>query len=234
MKFNLSAKEKEEVAEIVSRCNLADGTAYSAPLDADLYWISKSAGKVIAVLSAYELGETCGNAPVIELSAFTDPSFRGKGRMRRLLEKCAESLSGIFCAFKFQAYPCPVSEAFLTHKGYVHAYDELVMKKKLGGFPAEAASPEEMLHFENAHSELSVSLSGGIACIYNVRTDASHLREGSAEALLRETLSGLAKKADTAVLEVSSANLPAVGLYEKAGFTVDEKLEMWYNKPIRD
>ena len=52
--------------------------------------------------------------------------------------------------------------------------------------------------------------------------------------LLKKALRELSDICEIAVLEVSSQNLPALRLYEKTGFTVAERLEMWYHKSISD
>ncbi len=235
MKDRLSEKEKGEIAEIVSLCNAHDGTGYSVPLDADGYYLSKSGGSTVSFLAFFELGETYDGIPVDEICAFTRPEFRGKGRMRRLLGKCREDYETGEYVWKFQADPRGNARSVLLHLSCTHEYDELLMKKELAPSGSISSFTEETgIHFENEHSELFANVEGVSAYLYDVRTDASHLREGSAERLLKKALREFSDICEIAVLEVSSQNLPALRLYEKTGFTVAERLEMWYHKSVND
>ena len=235
MKDRLSEKEKREIAEIVSLCNAQDGTEYSVPLEADGYYLSKSGAVTVSFLAFFELGETYDGIPVDEICAFTHPLFRGKGRMRRLLGKCREDYETGEYVWKFQADPRGNARSYLLHLSCSHEYDELLMKKELAPSGSISSFTEETgIHFENEHSELFANVEGVSAYLYDVRSDASHLREGSAERLLKKALRELSDICEIAVLEVSSQNLPALRLYEKTGFTVAERLEMWYHKSVND
>ena len=231
MRFSVTGKEEEEIAGIVALSNETDGTGYSVPADADGWFLSKHDGKTVSFAALFELGETYRGIPVDELSLFTDVSFRKKGRMRKILRKIREEYEGDY-AWKVCAFPNGRAASFLLHEGFTHEYDELLMELPLGnGGGAEPLEAE--FTRENAHSELSVKVYGNEAYLYGVRTDAAHLREGSAERLLREALSELSEKGiSKAVLQVSGQNTPALALYRKLGFLVAEKLEMWYTHKV--
>ncbi|MDO4487560.1 MAG: GNAT family N-acetyltransferase [Eubacteriales bacterium] len=84
--------------------------------------------------------------------------------------------------------------------------------------------------YENGHSELSLRLlDEETAYIYNVRTDESYLRRGSAKGLLKNALNGLRNEGAVKVLlQVSSENVPAFKLYEGLGFKTSCALSQWY------
>lgn len=233
MKKYLNKNEQKETEEIINASNRYDKTGYSVPLDADLWFLSYHYGKAAAFLAVYHMGDTHEGHPVDEVLLFTCPEERGKKRAKRLLEKYREHVNSEYEEVRhvrFTAYPSENTEDFLKHMKAVHEGDELLMTRAL---PGSGDLPGEDLTFSNEHSECSVRTYGDTAYIYGVRTDASHLREGSAERLLTEVLAGLSEKgAGKAVLQVSSLNAPALRLYEKLLFKVEERMELWYNNNL--
>lgn len=233
MKKYLNDAEQNDIEEIVAASNECDGTHYSVPDDADLWFLSRHYGKVVSFLSVYFMGDTHEGHPVEEVLLFTAPPERGKGRARRLLIRYSEyarSVEGEKPHVRFTAYPSEISEAFLLSAGASHEGDELLMVRRLSG---KGGLLEEDMTFSNEHSECSVKTYGDTAYVYGVRTDVSHLREGSAEKLLKGVISDLEKTgAGRALLQVSSCNVPAVRLYEKLMFSVEERMELWYNNKL--
>lgn len=235
MKKYLSEAEQMEIEEIVRASNEVDQTDYTAPDDADLWFLSRHLGKIVSFLAVFFMGDTHDGCPVDEIMLFTLPSERGKNRAGKLYEKYAvyaSQGSGEIPHVRFSAYHAVSTERFLRKTGAFHEGDELLMVRKLSG---EGNLPEEDRSFRNAHSECSVKTYGDTAYIYGVRTDASQLRQGSAEALLSEVLAEISEEgAGTALLQVASLNTPAVRLYEKLSFTVAERIELWYDTGLRD
>lgn len=229
----LNAAEQQEIEEIIKASNAEDDTSYSVPDDADVWFLSRSAGKTVSFLAVYFMGDTHEGHPVDELLLFTHPEHRMEKRAQRLLEKYEawrKEQSGELPHVRFTVYPSDISERFLLRTGAVHEGDELLMTRSLFG---KGGLREEDMTFSNEHSECSVKTYGETAYIYGVRTDVSHLREGSAERLLSGVIVSLADKgAGTAVLQVSSCNTPAVRLYEKLMFCVEERMELWYNNKL--
>jgi len=132
-----------------------------------------------------------------------------------------------FPVIRFSAYPSEVTAAFLTKLGAVHDHDEVLMYRHLGTNNGKELEELEF-QMENGYSECSIKTYGTVGYIYGVRTDTGHLREGSAERLLHDVFTKLCELgAEDAVLEVSSANIPAYHLYQKLQFEVRESLQIW-------
>lgn len=245
MKDHLTEKEETAVKEITSACNRADGTGYAAPIDADEYLLSCHDGRPVAFLAVYAMGDTFGGRPVEELMLFTDPAFRGKHRAARLMERYRKSRQEEqpLPVLRFSSYPSAAADSFLNRHQAQHDHDELLMTKEL--VPAGCGQKngrkktssgrntrcrklsEQEFTVQNSYSECSVRTYGTTGYIYAVRTDESHLRCGSAQSLLQDVLVRLAGLgADHALLEVSSANIPAVCLYRKLGFRVAQTLRL--------
>ena len=220
----LSEKEKEEITETVRLSNEKDGTSHEPVLDADMYFFSRHYGEIVSFAALCLLGEEYSDLPVTELQLFTRPDMRRKGRAERVYEKALEYSAGE--VLKVQAYPSGISKNFLSSHGFSKKYDELLMEY---GTPVLSGTGAQELHFENEHSSLEMAVYGDSAYIYDVRTDASHLREGYGERLMRSVLKEYDGKLKGFILQVSSENTPAFSLYKKLGFRVSEKLEMWYN-----
>ena len=233
MRKYLNGTEQKEIEEIIEASNEYDRTDYSVPSDADLWLLSCHYGKIVSFLAVYFMGDTHEGHPVDEVLLFTHPLERGKKRAGRLFEKYCAYVTSEYKEIphaRFTVYPSEKTESFLEHMDAVHEGDELLMTRMLSG---SADLPEEDLCFSNEHSECSVRTYGDTAYIYGVRTDASYLRRGSAERLLTKVISELSEKgAGKALLQVSSLNTPAVRLYEKLLFTVEERMELWYDNKL--
>ena len=230
MKRSLTEKEEQAVCRIVEEANRHDRTCYTAPLDADAYCLSCHGGEPVAFLAVYGMGDTRGGRRVEEILLFTAPEFRNRGRARRLWNRYLSAPETRQLSVRFSAYACPAAEQFLLHEKAEHDHDEVLMARQLDGkMPPEAEPEETEFRMQNAFSECSVKTYGTVGYIYGVRTDASHLREGSAGGLMQDAFAELWRRgASRAVLEVSSSNLPAWNLYRKLGFEVEERLQIWY------
>jgi len=296
VKFRLGKREREQLAYLTRVCNEADGTGYSEALDADLYFLSYSGKRLVSFLAAYRLGGTRHKKDVMELVMLTDPAFRGRGRMRRLLQKFRQLPEAGEAAERYSVYPSKVSNSFLEHAGAVHEHDECVLQLKLGQdeinttdsistagraiadstcvaekktLISTAAAEKKIresaderdisnkdsdivsnretdifwniepledglreITVSNGFSRCGVQLQGRRAVLHSVRTDRNHLRQGSAEAMLRALIGRLKAEdlVDSMILVVSSANKAAVALYKKLGFQEIERLEIWYSE----
>lgn len=236
MKKRLKKAEKEEILRIVSEENALEGTQYGSPLDGDAFLTvpsEKDPEKLSAFAAAFLLGETCRGLPVTEVMLFTDRGSRRKGLATRILQKIRKPDT----VLKFAEYPSPSGDGFLKRAGALHLYDELCMTLSLSKRKAESEVLSETVgdpadgcrRFYSGHSELYVNRSGETAYLFGVRTDRAHMGKGHAKSLLSAVLSGLAEEGVTQVtLQVSGENLPALRLYETLGFTVSERLGMWY------
>jgi len=235
MKNYLTEKEERAVRSIVDDANIHDGTSYSAPVDADEYYISCHDGHPVAFLAVYAMGETRNGRDVEEVLLFTRPEFRKKGRARRLWEKYLAGCANANLSVRFSAYSCAAAEEFLARHGAEHSHDEVLMARHLGGSTEQKKKLKELdFPMSNKWSECSVKTYGTVGYVYGVRTDVSHLRQGSAQRLMEDVFAKLYDMgASDAVLEVSSANVPAWKLYRKMGFEVEEKLEIWYIDILR-
>lgn len=235
MKDYLTEKEERSVERIVEDSNTFDGTGYSAPLDADAYYLSRHEGRLVAFLAVFSMGDTVDGRPVEEIMLFTDPEYRKHGRARKLYQKYLADLQNAadddsrisVPVIRFSAYPSEISATFLEKIGAVYDHDEVLMRRHLGNNSGRKLAERE-IRLENEYSECSIKTYGTVGYIYGVRTDRRHLRQGSAEKLLNDVFAKLYDLgAEDAVLEVSSANVPAYHLYQKLQFEVRESLQIW-------
>lgn len=231
MRKYLSESEAEDIRRIVEAENEETGAKYGIPDDADRYVLKKTGGHVICFAGIYELGETFGGRGAVEVSLFTDRGYRRKHLAAGMLSRCLNEGK----VLKFSQYGSEAGDAFLKAAGASYDYDELCMELRLPDadvteYPQKEELPENGgIRYYNAHSELYVLPMGKKAYVYGVRTDAGHLRKGSAGALLREVLPLLRMEGfETAMLQVSGKNVPALRLYEKCGFAVTERLKIWH------
>ena len=236
MKKRLKRSEKEEILRIVAEENALEGTHYGSPLDGDAFLTVPSENdpeKLSAFAAAFQLGETSGGLPVTEVMLFTDRESRRKGLATRILQKLRKPDT----VLKFAEYPSLSGDGFLQKAGAGHLYDELCMTLSLTERKEESEVLSETVgdpadgcrRFYSGHSELYVNRSGETAYLFGVRTDRAHMGKGHAKSLLSAVLCKLSQEGVTEVtLQVSGRNLPALRLYEALGFTVSEKLGMWY------
>lgn len=229
MKYGLTEKEEQAVIRIVEEANRTDGTTYTAPVDADAYYLSCHGGEPVSFLAVYGMGDTRNGNRVEEVLLFTRPEFRNHGRAAKLWRKYCEDSAGQQFSVRFSVYECVSAGRFLKRVQALHDHDEVLMARHLGGSPEPGELETADFPVRNEYSECSVRTCGNVGYVYGVRTDAGHLREGSAQRLLEEVFTKLyGMGASDAVLEVSSANVPAWKLYRKMGFEVEEKLQIWY------
>lgn len=245
MKKRLKHSEKEEILRIVSEENALEKTHYGSPLDGDRFVVVPSETdpeRLDAFAALFFLGETKDSLPVTEVMLFTDAAKRRRRIASELLKKIKKPGS----VLKFAEYASASGDGFLKQAGAVHGYDELCMtrslsdlcrKEKKSADGADAVSfekvpgdpGEETRRFYSRHSELYVNRFGDGAYLFGVRTDRAHMREGHAKKLLSAVLLRLSEEgAKEVLLQVSGVNVPAVRLYEKAGFAVSKRLGMWY------
>jgi len=239
MKEYLTEKEERSVERIVENSNIVDGTGYTAPLDADVYYMSRHEGRLVSFLAVYSMGDTVNGREVEEILLFTDPEYRRHGRgmklYRRYLEDRERHAEGTHLGktedgppvIRFSAYPSRIAETFLEKVHAVHDHDEVLMRRHLGTNNGKGLEEREF-RMENEYSECCVKTYGTVGYIYGVRTDTGHLRQGSAADLMNRVFAELYELgAEDAVLEVSSANIPAYHLYQKLRFEVRESLQIW-------
>ena len=160
----LNETEKTELEELTEACSQADGLRWSAPFDADLYFLFytdavpdrlrkasceeekqpqsvKPACDLLAALCVFHMGDTKDSLPIDELIALTDPKARRRGCFQSLLTKASPLLRPIlrFSLPKASSGTDMPSRHFLLHIGAGFDHDEYLMERKLS--PAAACDP---------------------------------------------------------------------------------------------
>ena len=255
----------DALTDLVLDVNEKDGVRYAVPDDADYYALcykDDSEGDIfvpeeldadmldpddlMGAAAMYEMGETHGGKTVIELSAFTSPSFRKTGVFKGLLTSLSEELSAF--AVRFAVYEKTANTEALKKIGAVFDHDEVMMALKLDGtdltdhtdiglkIKEEVIEEEEGTYREftvnTAYGECYARLYQGRAYIFGILTYDSKRKKGYACAMLKQLIEYLRDKhgALEATLEVSADNIPAFKLYKKLGFEVMDRLSYYYLK----
>ncbi len=251
----LNEEETRLLFGLTETCNKNDGTRYSAPCDADIFFLLRDEGKLAAALCAYHMGAENGGQAVDEIYAFTLPEFRRRGYFSRLFSLAEPVLRESLSLPVYEA--CPESRAVLSHLGARKDRDEYFMelcledlpsaspseKSSLPGEPcldmkikADALSPTE-LFVSSKFCECSLMRHReDTAYLFGMLTYAKYQRRGYGFRFLTEVLTGL-KSSEFSFpgdsppkkifLQTSSDNPAAVGLYKKCGFYVKEILSFY-------
>ena len=231
--------ETGEIERLVSSCNMADGTRYSSPLDADMFFLMRERNEgasdseeapLIAVLCIWHLGSTRDGRELDEVGAFTDPGHRRQGAFTELYAKAQAVLRP--CVL-FSIYKNPGALGALGSIGGELDHSEYLMRLSLSDHEAKAdeavsfMEEGEIVHAEASFGEANFRLDpGGSAYIFGVLVYESMRGKGYGRRLLDAVLGELSRRsAREAVLEVFSENAPAVGLYKSLGFSTAERID---------
>ena len=232
----IGRKRKQDVGGLIRASNLHDGTRYGMIEDADGYAFAyQEDGKLCSAAAIYRMGETFKGRPVCELAAFTAPEYRRRHCFTKLMERLSGELKG--SALRFAVYPNADTSAVLAGLGAVHEHDELMLEtgtEAFAGAAGKAAIPEGeklKIDFEEGyacskHGECYFRTGSESAYIFGVLSYARHRRKGHAREMLKQLFSAFYEKGiSRACLQVSSENLPALGLYESLGMKETDRLE---------
>lgn len=245
----LNKRETAELSALTEACNAADGTRYSVPEDGDLFFLLYNPafpGQLLAALVVFHMGDAYEGLPVDELAAFTAPAHRRQGALRQLLQAAAPLLRE---AVRFAVYHSPATEATLKALDARHTSDECMMRLRLSGEnaplamrnAANAGSCEKQIALDSAeirqegerafwkYGECMLRRFDKAVYCYGVLTYERFQRQGFGLRFLAALFARLADEgACEVLLEVSSENLAAVGLYEKLGFQTVERIQYYY------
>ena len=203
--------------------------------------------RLLGALCIYRMGDTRNGRPVDEVCAFTLPGVRRRGIFTALYKTAIKDLRPVV---RFPVYVNDDAMMTLSALKAEKGNDELLMfleterlntdlqagtaERTEMGFGLEFSEETKEGRAYTEHSEFSFNIYCSDAYIYNVRTDASFQRRGSAYRLLKAALPELSRYgAARAFLQVSSDNAAAVGLYTKLGFTTGETLSYYYIEHIQ-
>ena len=251
----LNEEETRLLFDLTEACNKNDGTRYSAPCDADIFFLMRDEGRLAAALCAYHMGAESDGQAVDEIYAFTLPEFRRRGYFSRLISLAEPVLRE---SLSFPVYEDrPESRAVISHFGARKDRDEYFMelcledlyrasRSEKGSLPvehdsdmkikAEALSPTE-LFVSSKFCECSLMrYREGTTYLFGMLTYAKYQRRGYGFRFLIEVLTGLKTgeisfpgepSPKKVFLQTSSDNPAAVGLYKKCGFYVRETLSFY-------
>ncbi len=247
----LNEKDREYVCELVQACNDADHTNYDTDLDGDFYYIVRNDDKdesgldseLFAVLSGYLLGETIDGKQVLEVEAFTHPVMRGIGFFSMCYNSLKDDFRGYHVKFMIKrplygfdndtdtirsAVPFISPDAYetLCSIGATHLNDELLMEKTL---QRAISNPEDQLC--NKYGE--VHLTGydkETLYLYGLLVYDKYLGQGHGRQLMQDVENYKSGKYKKVLLQVSSTNTRALGLYEKLGYKETERIVYFIDK----
>jgi len=231
LKEELSLEEEQAVKELIECCNAHDGTRYTPEADGDAYLLDTENGQLCSAVIIYSLGETRHGRELEELAAFTRPEKRRQGRLRAAMNLLQARRKG---PYRFAVYDNPDAAACLEALKAVHENDDLLMVFPLeeaeeAAFPPGTETDEEQGYVRTPSGEAYRKDTGGTLYIAHVLTYPSCRRKGCARALLKALLwQGRERGSRQAMLQVSTANQPALRLYESLGFRETQRVENWY------
>ncbi len=234
----IGKKRRKDLAELIAGANAADGTRYSTIDDADVYGlIYDEENRLLGAAAVFYMGDTRNGLPIAELAAFTRPDCRRQGYFRRLLEKLGPELEGY--ALRFAVYKNEAALQTLSALSAVPGHEELMLSISTDKFSGEDAQPAWLTidagegRAFSEQSECWFRSFGDSVYLFGVQTYANYQRKGYAEALLKAVLAYFyASGTGTAILQVSSENLPALRLYERLGMEETERLSYYYLEPF--
>ena len=246
----LNKKELSMAARLVAACNKADHTEYSVPEDADLFFIAfdPQGNSMDSLLAVWHLGDTRDGYAMDEVAAFTRPENRRQGLFSSLFSSALPLLRPVLL---FSSYENKGAREKLQSLGAVYEHSEYMMELDLNIFEQrEPLSGHEVSRggdgyelitetdedgfgeeLRTGYGEAHYRLVGARAYIYGVLVYSRFRGQGLGRKLMLLLLERIKGQGiDTAFLQVSSDNVPALKLYEELGFEQIQRLDLSIKK----
>ena len=222
LQLELNEEEERGFKDLILLCNKEDETDYDTGLDYDFFYSIRNEEKkesglkeeYLAILMGYKLGEQEEGKDILLCTAFVHPGMRGQG----LFTCCMEALYDDFRGIKIRLMRKGEEEFFLH---FPYLYSEYFLEKNLEhpiAFPGERRRyPYGEVYF-SAYNEKTLYL-------YGLMVENRFRRQGRGEEILRDCLEkGESGQYEKVILQVDSRNKPAMQLYMKMGFTIQDSL----------
>ncbi|MDO4438867.1 MAG: GNAT family N-acetyltransferase [Eubacteriales bacterium] len=238
----LNDEEEISLTELVKRCNANDNTAYSFPEDADCYGLIYLDGRLCSAIALFGIGGSSNGKAVDEIAAWTDPEYRKQGLFTRLYSELCETYE-VAEVKRFAVYENTSAAATLKAIGAEHIYDECIMRLRLNSADDIYREEEKFDSIYSILNEMDISEDGICECrygscsykvygneayIYGVLIYDSFRSQGYGFKMMYSLLKQLReKKISSCFLEVNSLNIPAVELYKKTGFKIEERIKYY-------
>lgn len=250
----LSPQRLKQLQDLTAQCLVASPSPLSCPEDGDIYFLAEETAQsqkkepfLAAFLALYILEDK-----LFECSAFTHPAWRQKGLFSALLE----AAEAAYPKHQF-SFPVPEGDAgrpalsVLGSLGAEFWYREHLMTLDAdnilsGPLVSSSASSLFSLHITDkdglktarafwgriltASCSLDIvqSPEGKTCCLHQVLVPEKLRGKGWGTRFLLSLLPALKEQqVRRFLLQVSGENLPAIALYEKAGFQITETLSYY-------
>lgn len=237
MKLELNDTEESGIRELIRLCNQVDGTSYDMSPEGDFYYLIENPGKeesgvkapILAALFGYRIGERKEGKEVLEISAFTHPSFRQQGAFHSLYD----ALRDDFREFRYHFLLKPLgnkegiengilpedTKAALSALHFELLHWELFMKKTLR---RGISDPGDSL--SNQYGEVHLTpYNERTLYLYGLLVYDRYLRQGYGRAMLKRLEQGEAGEYEEILLQVSSRNTAALSLYQSMGYEIIDR-----------
>lgn len=222
------------MTKLVRSVNEADGTHYGVPEDADLYCfyyddICRQAGAA----ALFCMGERIEGRSVFEIAVFVRNDMRRQGVCGLLLKELKKYVKG--SVVRFAVYENDTAGSVMEKLGAVHDHDELMLSACTKQFYDRGYEDRITVTIDaedgkavSPYGECYFRSSKDTAYVFGVHTFANFRRNGYAASMLGRLFGYLYEKGTERVfLQVSSENLPALGLYEKLGMKETDRLSYY-------
>ncbi|MEY8337430.1 GNAT family N-acetyltransferase [Lachnospiraceae bacterium 62-35] len=234
----LNDNQKQELSHLISCCEADEPSRllFSLSDDEGSYFLGREGNNLIAALALYPTGD------ILECTAAVIPERRRQGFFQSLLSLAEKYFPERDFHFLTDGNS-PTALAVLSKLGCTLLCKELLMRLNLedlspSSLQQKICSPDlfiqqtfdkDSLFFHaflgsSPIGTCSVFLSGKQACIWGMEIKQPFLGQGFGTSLLFQVLFQLSSLHTLSFisLHVDSENLPAVSLYQKAGFQVEE------------
>ena len=237
LRLSLTASEERAVSELIRLCNEADNTSYDTAAEWDFCYLYENPGEaesgvrepLLSVLFGYRIGEREQGREVLELSAFTHPRLRRQGLLRGSLN----ALQDDFRNFSWHFVLKPLRTAEGVREGrlpesaektvralsFRRLHDELFLRKTL---TRGIANPRDSL--SNRYGELHFTpYHTDTLYLYGLLVYDRYLGQGHGRALMEAAEHFESGPYRQILLQVSSRNEIACGLYASLGYEVVDR-----------
>lgn len=240
---HLSKTQEEMIQELCLKCRAQDGASLSYPFEEAAQHLMSLLpdGRLAGVLALVPLEEN-----LFECAAFTDPDFRRQGIFSGLLTHALEALDETDLLFQIPE-ACESAKEVMNHLQAEKTSTEYQMELILSARPNPVPSQENgfslvpiqntdegetQIQFCQNHQAVGscklYSMSGHAVCLHHVEIADPLRGQGLGSRFLALLLTFLSENNIRKVLlHVASDNLPALSLYEKAGFRITETLHCY-------